>query len=93
MKQLSIGISLAAIAVSFATSAAPSKPSIDVWGSNNLQFSKIELAMETTSGYDQMVQYKDLADIQITFNQWSGTTGDAYNIYFDGVNSDTFSID
>ncbi len=86
MKQLSIGISLAAIAVSFATSAAPSKPSIDVWGSNNLQFSKIELAMETTSGYDQMVQYKDQADIQITFNQWSGTTGDTYNIYFDGVN-------
>ncbi len=39
--------------------------------------------METTSGYDQMVQYNDLAEIKITFNQWSGTTGDTYNIYFD----------
>ncbi|GAL23785.1 chitinase [Vibrio variabilis] len=65
--------------------AAPATPSIDVYGSNNLQFSKIQLAMETTSGYDQMVQYKDAADIGIQFNQWSGTTGDTYNIYFDGV--------
>ncbi len=65
--------------------AAPTAPSIDVYGSNNLQFSKIELAMETTAGYNQMVKYNDLADITIKFNQWSGTSGDTYKIYFDGA--------
>ena len=84
MKNLLLGVSAVALAVSQSVNAAPAKPSIDVWGSNNLQFSKIQLAMETTSGYDQMVQYNDLAEIKITFNQWSGTTGDTYNIYFDG---------
>ncbi|MFC5078498.1 Chitinase A precursor [Vibrio thalassae] len=84
MKNLLLAVSAVALAVSQSVNAAPAKPSIDVWGSNNLQFSKIQLAMETTSGYDQMVQYHDLAEIKITFNQWSGTTGDTYNIYFDG---------
>ncbi|WP_394246706.1 glycosyl hydrolase family 18 protein [Vibrio profundi] len=74
-----------ALALSGAALAAPSAPSIDMYGSNNLQFSKIELAMETTSGYNQMVKYNDLAKVAVKFNQWSGTTGDTYNIYFDGV--------
>jgi len=74
-----------ALALSGAALAAPSAPSIDMYGSNNLQFSKIELAMETTSGYNQMVKYHDLAKVAVKFNQWSGTTGDTYNIYFDGV--------
>lgn len=65
--------------------ALPAAPTIDVYGSNNLQFSKIELAMDTTSGYNQMVKYFDQADINIKFNQWSGTAGDAYKVYFDGV--------
>ncbi len=85
MKKLLLGLSGVALAVSQSVMAAPAAPSIDVYGSNNLQFSKIQLAMETTSGYNQMVQYKDAADIGIQFNQWSGTTGDTYNIYFDGV--------
>jgi len=74
-----------ALAVSSAAIAAPTAPSVDVYGSNNLQFSKIELAMETTSGYNQMVKYHEEADITIKFNQWSGTTGDTYKIYFDGT--------
>ncbi|MBW3695126.1 chitinase [Vibrio sp. T187] len=74
-----------ALALSGAALAAPSTPSIDMYGSNNLQFSKIELAMETTSGYNQMVKYHDKAQVAVKFNQWSGTTGDTYNIYFDGV--------
>ena len=44
-----------ALALSGTALAAPTAPSIDMYGSNNLQFSKIELAMETTSGYNQMV--------------------------------------
>nr|WET51958.1 chitinase VBCH01 [Vibrio sp.] len=73
-----------ALAMSGAVIAAPSAPSIDLYGSNNLQFSKIELAMETTAGYDSMVQYHDQAPVSIVFNQWSGETGDTYKIYFDG---------
>ncbi len=45
-----------ALALSGAANAAPTAPSIDMYGSNNLQFSKIELAMETTSGYNDMVK-------------------------------------
>ena len=41
------GISLALSGAAF---AAPTAPSIDLYGSNNLQFSKIELAMETLVG-------------------------------------------
>ncbi len=74
-----------AMALSGATLAAPAAPSVDVYGSNNLQFSKIELAMETTSGYNQMVKYNEQANITVKFNQWSGTTGDTYKILFDGV--------
>lgn len=85
MKKLLLGLSAVALAVSQGAAAAPAAPSIDVYGSNNLQFSKIQLAMETTAGYNQMVQYKNAADISIQFNQWSGTTGDTYNVYFDGV--------
>ncbi|NOH22042.1 glycosyl hydrolase family 18 protein [Vibrio europaeus] len=74
-----------ALAISGTTIAAPTAPSVDVYGSNNLQFSKIQLAMETTSGYNQMVKYFDEADITIKFNQWSGTSGDTYKVYFDGA--------
>ncbi|MEZ8188853.1 glycosyl hydrolase family 18 protein [Vibrio sp. 1F279] len=74
-----------ALALSGTALAAPTAPSIDMYGSNNLQFSKIELAMETTSGYNQMVKYHDKAKVDVKFNQWSGTSGNTYNIYFDGV--------
>ncbi|MGF1910870.1 glycosyl hydrolase family 18 protein [Vibrio kasasachensis] len=85
MIRLNMCVASVALALSGAALAVPSAPSIDMYGSNNLQFSKVELAMETTSGYDQMVTYHDLAPIAVTFNQWSGATGDTYNIYFDGV--------
>ncbi|EJG0971418.1 chitinase, partial [Vibrio parahaemolyticus] len=81
-----------ALALSGAAVAAPTAPSVDMYGSNNLQFSKIELAMETTSGYYDMVKYHDQAKITVKFNQWSGTPGDTYNIYFDGVKVATGAI-
>ncbi|WP_434763490.1 glycosyl hydrolase family 18 protein [Vibrio fortis] len=81
-----------ALALSGTALAAPTAPSIDMYGSNNLQFSKIELAMETTSGYNDMVKYHDKAKIAVKFNQWSGTAGDTYNIYFDGVKVATGAI-
>ncbi|MGY3572470.1 glycosyl hydrolase family 18 protein [Vibrio paucivorans] len=85
MNRITLCAASIAMALTGVAKAAPTAPSVDVYGSNNLQFSKIELAMETTSGYNQMVKYNDLADITIKFNQWSGTTGDTYKIYFDGV--------
>jgi len=85
MNRLSLCAFGVGLALSGSAIAAPAAPSIDVYGSNNLQFSKIELAMETTSGYNQMVTYHDLATVTLKFNQWSGTTGDAYKVYFDGV--------
>lgn len=60
-----------ALALSGAAVAAPTAPSVDMYGSNNLQFSKIELAMETTSGYYDMVKYHDQAKITVKFNQWA----------------------
>ncbi|AUI87601.1 chitinase [Vibrio azureus] len=84
-----VGITLA---LTGAANAAPTAPSIDMYGSNNLQFSKIELAMETTSGYNDMVTYHEKAKINIKFNQWSGKTGDTYNVYFDGAKVATGAI-
>ncbi|MGD8172124.1 glycosyl hydrolase family 18 protein [Vibrio sp. TRT 21S02] len=85
MNRITLCAASIAMALSGAAMAAPTAPSVDVYGSNNLQFSKIELAMETTAGYNQMVKYHEQADITVKFNQWSGTTGDTYKIYFDGV--------
>ncbi|NNN44815.1 MULTISPECIES: glycosyl hydrolase family 18 protein [unclassified Vibrio] len=85
MNRITLCAASITLALSGAVMAAPAAPSIDIYGSNNLQFSKIELAMETTAGYKQMVKYHDQAPINLTFNQWSGETGDTYKIYFDGL--------
>ncbi|MBE3669104.1 chitinase [Vibrio navarrensis] len=85
MIKLNLCAASIALALSGTALAVPTAPSLDLYGSNNLQFSKIELAMETTAGYNQMVKYHDQATISVKFNQWSGNTGDTYNIYFDGV--------
>lgn len=92
MNRITLCAASIALALSGTAMAAPTAPSIDVYGSNNLQFSKIELAMETTSGYNDMVKYFDEANITIKFNQWSGTTGDTYKVYFDGAQVATGDI-
>ncbi|WP_240798126.1 glycosyl hydrolase family 18 protein [Vibrio sp. H11] len=84
INRVSWGVMCVAISISGAAVALPSTPSIDVYGSNNLQFSKIELDMGATAGYSQMVHYQDEAPISILFNQWGAETGDHYKIYFDG---------
>lgn len=85
MNRITLYAASIALASSSSVMALPATPTIDVNGSNNLQFSKIELAMDTTSGYNQMVKYFEKADISIKFNQWSGTTGNTYKVYFDGI--------
>lgn len=85
MKRFNLtAVSIALALGSASVMAAPSAPSLDMYGSKNLKFSKIDLAMETTSGYNTMVKYHENAKIDIIFNQYSGVTGDTYNIYFDG---------
>ncbi len=56
MNRMTLCAASIACALASTAMAAPSAPSVDVYGSNNLQFSKIELAMETTAGYNQMVK-------------------------------------
>lgn len=85
MNRVTLCAASIAMALSGTAMAAPATPSVDVYGSNNLQFSKVELAMESTAGYNQMVKYYDQAPIAVKFNQWSGTTGNTYKIYFDGA--------
>ncbi len=85
MIRLNLCAASIALALSGAAVAAPAAPSIDMYGSNNLQFSKIELAMDVTAGYNDMVKYHEEAPIAVKFNQWSGTPGNTYKIYFDGV--------
>ncbi len=92
MTRLNLCTASILFAMSGSALAAPAAPSVDMWGSNSLQFSKIELAMETTSGYNDMVKYNENPTINIKFNQWSGDSGDTYNIYFDGVKVATGSI-
>ncbi|MCG3732808.1 glycosyl hydrolase family 18 protein [Vibrio cincinnatiensis] len=85
MNRMTLCAATITFVLSGAVMAAPAAPSIDIYGSNNLQFSKIELAMETTAGYKQMVKYHDQAPITLTFNQWSGETGHTYKVLFDGT--------
>lgn len=46
MNRMTLCAASIACALASTAMAAPSAPSVDVYGSNNLQFSKIELAME-----------------------------------------------
>ena len=84
MNRITLCAASIALAISGTALAAPSAPTIDVSGSSNLMFSKVELAMETTAGYNSMVTYHEQAPIDITFNQWSGETGDTYKVYLNG---------
>ncbi len=52
MNRMTLCAASIACALASTAMAAPSAPSVDLYGSKNLQFSKIELAMETTAGYN-----------------------------------------
>lgn len=84
MSRITMCAASVALVMSGLVVAEPIAPVVDVGGSNNLQYSKIELSMGTPSGYNQMVQYNQQIPITIVFNQPSGVTGDTYKIYFDG---------
>jgi len=62
--------------------AVPAAPSID-WTPQNYSF--VEVDLEGTGSYKDLVQAKDLVDISIKWNAWSGTGGDNYKVYFDDL--------
>jgi chitinase len=71
--------------------AAPAAPSID-WTPQNYSF--VEVNLEGQGSYKDLVKAKELVDISIKWNAWSGTGGDNYKVYFDNtmVNEGTFAV-
>ncbi|MCG9647768.1 glycosyl hydrolase family 18 protein [Vibrio brasiliensis] len=84
MNRITLCAASIALVISGLSVASPVTPDIDVGGSNNLKYSKIELSMGGPAGYNQMVQYNEQIPITIAFSQAAGQTGDTYKIYFDG---------
>jgi chitinase len=70
--------------------AAPSAPSID-WAPQAYSF--VEVNLEGLGSYKDLVKAKELVDIRIKWNAWSGSGGDNYKVYFDNmmVNQGTFA--
>lgn len=70
--------------------AAPAIPSID-WTPQNYSF--VEVNLEGQGSYKELVKAKELVDISIKWNAWSGSGGDNYKVYFDNmmVNEGTFA--
>ena len=62
--------------------AAPAAPSID-WTPQNYSF--VEVDLENNGSYKDLVTAKDVVDIAIKWNSWSGTGGDSYKVYFDDM--------
>ncbi|MBL4763799.1 MAG: chitinase [Colwellia sp.] len=69
--------------------AAPAAPSID-WSPQKYSF--VEVDLDGSGSYKDLVQVKELVDISIKWNSWSGSGGDNYKVYFDNtmVNQGTF---
>ncbi|PKI16421.1 glycosyl hydrolase family 18 protein [Colwellia sp. 12G3] len=70
--------------------AAPSAPSID-WTPQSYSF--VEVNLEGLGSYKDLVKAKELVDISIKWNAWSGSGGDNYKVYFDNtmVNEGNFA--
>ncbi|WP_125559309.1 glycosyl hydrolase family 18 protein [Pseudoalteromonas rubra] len=76
-------ISAAAVAsaLSVATAvAAPSTPSIN-WKPQNYSF--VDVNIYGRGSYKQLIQAKEVVDIAIEWNAWSGKGGDSYKVFFD----------
>jgi len=62
--------------------AAPSTPSLD-WQPQEYSF--VEVDLEGNGSYKDLVTTKDMVNISIKWNAWSGDGGDNYKVYFDDV--------
>jgi chitinase len=81
-KKLLTACAISSALTSGYVSAAPSAPSID-WKPQNYSF--VEVNLEGLGSYKDLVTAKELVDISIKWNSWSGTGGDSYKVYFDNL--------
>ena len=75
------GVTVTAL-VSSQAMAAPSTPSLD-WQPQNYSF--VEVVLDGSGSYKQLVKAKEQVDISIKWNAWSGDGGNAYKVYFDDM--------
>lgn len=89
-KYLTTAAAVGAALASAASFAAPSTPSIN-WKPQKYSF--VDVNIYGRGSYQQLIQAKDVVDIQIEWNAWSGKGGDSYKVYFDDkvVNEGTLS--
>ena len=60
--------------------ATPSTPSLD-WEPQNYSF--VEVVLDGSGSYKQLVTAKEQVDISIKWNAWSGDGGNGFKVYFD----------
>ncbi|KZN62790.1 chitinase [Pseudoalteromonas luteoviolacea CPMOR-1] len=89
-KYLTTAAAVGAALASAAVVAAPSTPSIN-WKPQNYSF--VDVNIYGRGSYKQLIQAKDVVDIQIEWNAWSGKGGNSYKVYFDNevVNEGTLA--
>ncbi len=81
-KQLLTACAISTALSSLFAQAAPADPSID-WTPQNYSF--VEVDLESNGSYKDLVTAKEVVDISIKWNSWSGTGGDSYKVYFDNI--------
>ncbi len=81
-KKLLTACAISSVLTSWQVNAAPAAPSID-WTPQNYSF--VEVNLEGQGSYKDLVTAKEMVDISIKWNSWSGTGGDSYKVYFDNV--------
>lgn len=80
IKKLSLAV--AAALCSGQAFAAPSAPSIS-W--EDQKYSFVDVNVDGLGSYKSLVSRKEVVDIAIKWNSWSGDGGDGYKVKFDGV--------
>lgn len=82
MKNVIYTAMASSLLMSLQAQAAPSKPSID-WQPQEYSF--VEVVIDGSGSYRQLVTAKSQVDISIKWNAWSGDGGDNYKVYFDDM--------
>nr|BAA78114.1 chitinase [Vibrio anguillarum] len=86
MNRITLCAESIAMALSGTAMAAPATPSVDcLWVRIIYSFLKLNKPWKARLVITKLVKYYDQAPIAVRFNQWSGTTGNRYKIYFDGA--------
>ena len=81
-RKLALASVISAILLPWQSVAQVSTPSID-WQPQEYSF--VEVDLEGSGSYKQLVSAKDEVEISIKWNAWSGDGGDSYKVYFDNT--------